>query len=112
MMLLGTPYTDENGQVDDHLLREVINPDYLENLMIWLDEHVEPAEEFNHEYSSLKLQEIINKDLGSIFTHNQIKDAINNLDLFPEDPDSFEWYYKVKVTWPERRSSNHVWLEK
>ncbi|MCI1244835.1 MAG: hypothetical protein LKG11_02705 [Bacilli bacterium] len=99
MLFLGRPYTDENGEIDQALMEEINDPATIGRVRDWCLKHKHHIKTINWKTSSLDIMKMINEQLGTSLTHNQVKDALVDIDVYPVDPDSYEWHYCLSDKW-------------
>ncbi len=103
MLLLGRPYTDENGTVDDALI-DSMKPQEREMLLDWIKMNVHKASYINHKRTSYGLKHLFEADTGIYVTNNQFKDGMIECGFYPSDPDELNWHYRISERWLKRRS--------
>lgn len=98
MLLLGRPYTDENGRVDDALIDSLTEKE-RETLLDWIRVHIHKSSYINHKRTSYSLKHLFQEETGIYVTNNQFKDAMIELDFYPADPDELNWHYAISEKW-------------
>lgn len=99
MLLLGRPYTDENGHIDDELFTDLTEEDQAK-VMTWIKENIIPIKGVNYKHTSYGLKHYIQKELGIYMTNNQFKDAMLEAGFYPADPNKLNWNYRISEKSP------------
>lgn len=103
MMLLGRPYTDENGWVDKELITDL--PEEKKNACItWIKMNIYPRATKNPSITSYGLKHCLERDTGIYLTNNQFKDAMLECGYEPCDPNELNWHYRISNKSPAFKS--------
>lgn len=102
MLLLNRAYTDEGKIVDNRLITDR-KVDEQDKIYAWLRKVVHQRKNTNFKFSSVDIANLANKELNTDFTHNEVKDALLQLNIFPVDPDEFAWHYKASFRWEKKK---------
>lgn len=94
MLLLGRPYTDENGKIDNELLEDLTQEEQQLTLA-WIKENIIPRKSINYNHTSYGLKHYIQKELGIYMSNNQFKDCMLACGFYPGNPDKLNWNYRI-----------------
>ena len=99
MIILGRPYTDENGKIDNELLEDLTQEEQQLTLA-WIKENIIPRKAINYNHTSYGLKHYIQKELGIYMTNNQFKDAMLACGFYPGNSDKLNWNYAISEKSP------------
>ena len=99
MMLLGRPYTDENGWVDNELITDLPEAE-MNKCLEWIKANFIPRKTPYMHSTSYGLKHKLQSALGIYLTNNQYKDAMLECGYEPVDPDALNWCYCISAKSP------------
>ena len=102
MMLLGRPYTDENGYVDNELITD-LPKDKMEACLTWIKENLLPRKTPYNYATSYGLKHKLEHAIHIYLTNNQFKDAMLMCGFEPVNPNELNWRYCLSAKSPALR---------
>ena len=98
-MLLGRPYTDENGWQDDELITDLPKEE-MDKCLNWIKANIVARKTPYPYQTSYSLKHKLQHDLGIYLTNNQFKDAMLECGFEPVNPDELNWHYCISAKSP------------
>ena len=103
MILMGRPYTNENGWEDKELITDL--PKEKMNMCLdWIRANLFPRKTPYNYTTSYGLKHKLEHDIQIYLTNNQFKDAMMMCGFDPVDPDELNWHFCISAKSPALKS--------
>ena len=99
MIKEGKPYSNENGSVDDKLMKDLSIKEQ-EMVIEWINVNIYPRKTVLNSYTSYGIKHILERELGIYLTNNQFKDAMLICGYYPINPNELNWTYRISKQSP------------